>query len=409
MRRLEGVFRIPRDSEVSNDDGYDGKDETCTDHDEDTKSYIDSEIVDQAAMLQLLASRGISAPKLLAFDATATNAIHGPYVFQEYCEGTPLGLVYENMSFNEKLNIADSLVEAMLSMERVKFTEIGSILSTNVSAKATKGSYFLGTKGPDLELSVRGFDVDTNRGSLAVKPYTSIMDLISRQFDAWYQMELKDGESQITDMWQRLREIFEDMKALGFFSTRNETNELTAKSVLYHWDLEPRNILVKRIQNQSGNNHTTDEMDASKTIWAIDKIVDWDKVLAVPPLLTRKPPTWLWDFSDDTYRSSRPSISSDYDGDVDLFSPSRYDSEGSRLSQEDQQTREHFEERFISGLAAMYGEHDKKTYQEDAYGKGRWIRRLARFAIYGASDGQNWKRFDHFSEEWPKVRSQYTE
>jgi hypothetical protein len=32
--------------------------------------------------------------------------------------------------------------------------------------------------------------------------------------------------------------------------------------------------------------------------WEIDKVIDWDRVLAVPEVLARKPPVWLWTSSE---------------------------------------------------------------------------------------------------------------
>jgi hypothetical protein len=128
-------------------------------------------------------------------------------------------------------------------------------------------------------------------------------------------------------------------------------------------------------------------------------IIDWDRVLAAPAILTRKPPIWLWDFSDE-FQESPNSIGSDYDGDVDLLDPKRYDSTQGRLSEADQQGRARFESRLVEGLRGLYASFDKDAYLEEAYGKGRWIRRLARFAIHGASDSQDLTRFEHLDRDW---------
>ena len=44
-------------------------------------------------------------------------------------------------------------------------------------------------------------------------------------------------------------------------------------------------------------------------------------------------------------------------------------------------------------------------YLEDAFGKGRWIRRVWRFLLYGFMRDRDLKRFDRFVDEW----NRYTE
>lgn len=402
-RRLEGVFRIPRFANVSLDDeNGDGNDDKS-----DGGHRVDSEVQDQAAVLQLLTLQNISAPRLLAFDATPANAIGSPYVLQEYSDGTPLDIRYENMSFSEKLSIVDSLVDHLLSAEQIKFPKIGSVHAAKCPDIAVKGSYFFDSRGPDLRVEIRAFDTGAESQPRAHESSTSLGDILSGQLQAWYQQQLSldENSNPISDMWRRLCEIFEEMQALEFFSSQNKACLSTAESILYHWDLEPRNILVKQIPIPADNNYTLDETHESEVRWAIDKVIDWDRALAVPPVLARKPPVWLWDFSDDIGNSS---ISSDYDGDVDLLPPARYDIDGGRLSPEDQRIKKHFEDNLILGLARMYKGYCRDVYLEEAYGKGRWIRRLARFAVHGAHNSQDLTRFYHLDNEWSTARSQYT-
>jgi hypothetical protein len=55
----------------------------------------------------LPAVREVPSPAILAFDATTANAIHSPYTFQEFAEGTRLDELYDKMSLDEKLNTVD--------------------------------------------------------------------------------------------------------------------------------------------------------------------------------------------------------------------------------------------------------------------------------------------------------------
>ncbi|KAG9237381.1 hypothetical protein BJ875DRAFT_370148 [Amylocarpus encephaloides] len=105
-------------------------------------------------------------------------------------------------------------------------------------------------------------------------------------------------------------------------------------------------------------------------------IVDWDDVMSAPLVLTRKPPTWLWD--DEDYRTSG------WDGDCDTKLTRD-------LTQNEMVVKAHFDQ-VIARLAP--------TYIDDAYHRGLWLRRLARFAIYGFSDDRDIERYEAFVEEW---------
>ncbi|KAF2725351.1 hypothetical protein K431DRAFT_291017 [Polychaeton citri CBS 116435] len=372
-RNVTGVFRIPRFPNIG-----DGSETDAT-------RRIDSEIQDQAAVLQFLASRDIPAPKLLAFDASAANAIGSPFVFQEYSIGKSLESVYGDMSLQEKLSIVDSLLGFLLSAEQIQFPSIGTLKATRSPNSAVKGSYVYEPAHAQLELEVRAFEVGTDSQSNHQTSSTSTLELLSELLDA------RRRSGVMVSMWRRLGAILTEMQAMDVFRPRNGTPRHSTASILYHWDLEPRNILVKPRQEMDGGNGKETYQ------WEIDKVIDWDRVLAVPAVLARKPPIWLWDFSSN---SEHPSIASDFDGDVDQLTPSRYDTGSGRLSPSDQEIRQHFEDNLVIGLSNLYPGYSREEYLEDTYGKGRWIRRLARFAIHGLSDSQDWKRFNEFDKEW---------
>ena len=104
------------------------------------------------------------------------------------------------------------------------------------------------------------------------------------------------------------------MRGLGFFEECG-----VAPSVLYHWDFQPRNIIV-----EGGN-------DQSK----VTGLLDWDEVLSVPLVLARKPSAWL-------------------------LLP-----EGKMTSSQD------------------VNEWEIRPYVEDAFGKGRRIPRVWGFLLHG--------------------------
>src|SRR5947207_12624811 len=101
------------------------------------------------------------------------------------------------------------------------------------------------------------------------------------------------------------------MQALGFFAPQANSMEYASnrRNILYHCDLEPRNILVVPVYD--------DIKTRTEQRWRISSVLDWDDALSVPAVLTRMPPVWLWDFSEDD--SDDEAIPKDYDGDFDLL------------------------------------------------------------------------------------------
>jgi hypothetical protein len=67
---------------------------------------------------------------------------------------------------------------------------------------------------------------------------------------------------------------------------------------LWHWDLEARHILVEkrpRTMSESGGKDKSQKSTSEEELrWTITGIVDWDDALAVPRVLARAPPTFLW-------------------------------------------------------------------------------------------------------------------
>jgi hypothetical protein len=345
---IRGILRIPRFTNASQgNDGGNG----C---------QIDSEIQDQAAVLMYLALHNVPAPTLLAFDASAANHLGAPYVLQEFSTATLLSNEYGSMSLQQRLDIADSLAEFLVSTERIKFPKTGIIRAFKRSNTPVEWSSFTDATQPDLEIEVVGFNGGAGERWLPGQP--PLADYLAKQLHYWHQKLGDPGKwGKIEYMWMRLDRNLAQMQENGFFSCKNKQFISTADSILYHPDLEPWNILVKRKQPATGGETAG---------WEIDKVIDWDRPLAVPAVLAREPPLWLWNVN------------------------------GGSLTPDDQHVKERFETTFAEKLGGLYEGYNKATYLEEAYGKGRWIRRLARFGIYGASDSEVEERFRQFDKEW---------
>lgn len=282
-----------------------------------------------------------------------------PFLLQTRLEGQGLDLVYQDFTIAERLTIASELARILFAMESVKFQNSGRLCcSAEVSARKTvedvDNSVLLNY------LLVQRFGIGIGRPELKTKTRTtsSLQELLSTELDAWLQRELSDGRgSFVADMFKRLKEIYTEMEELGFFHERASLNS----NVLYHWDLEPRNIIV----NREATACSSDVPDTYN--FEITGVLDWDDALSVPSILACKPPVWLWDFSDD--ESLPSSVLADYDGDVDLLPPELYDEASSRLSEEDLQVKRFFATEISNQLYGDSGPVCREAYLDDAYGR----------------------------------------
>lgn len=382
-KTVKCLFRIPRVFVMAEEDKDRGP----------PRPEINCEIHDQSAVLQFLASRAITAPRLLAFDATFANPIDSSYVVHEFASGTRLDLLYADMTLPEKLSVVDSVVKVLIAMERIQFTKTGILAATKQPAPPPKLCNIDDMQWNTLASEVQGFTANTDGDKGLCQSSTTTATFLFEQLDAY-----REGSRHLTDggakfrLYERVRRILSEIKEFGLFWFAMSASP--SPSILYHWDLEPRNILVRKTDNLRGIH------------WEIDTIIDWDQPQVVPPVLTRRPPIWLWDFTDITENSSVPKDCGD---DVDYLPPNRYDASSGRLSEDDRRIREHFETSFVQGLQEVYPGYNRDDYSEEAYGVGRVIRKVAYFAIEGFTDVREFDTFEALDKEWRQLRSAYSQ
>jgi hypothetical protein len=389
--QVKGVFRIPR----------------FTVWEDDEKAIVepyelDRRVHEQAVLSCFLAVHEIPAPRILAFDATGVNAIHSPYTFQEFAEGRRLDEAYDDMSLEEKLNIVDEYVSMLVRLESIRFEKAGRIGCVEQAAVAHIGlPNKLGlfeqrsSSNAAAEVKIMGFGTG---GEPRVPTRTARfpLQMLNEQLDSWikYEVETARGPSAVTaGNFKQLKSAVREMETLGFFEplppSRQDLEE--SNNVLFYCDLEPRNILVvsssEDLQSRGGQK------------WRISSVLDWDDALALPSILTRKPPIWLWDISE-LDAGINKSIPADYDGDVDLVPTDRYAESGGRLSEDERRIKRHFEESLVRQLSIQNPSMNMAVYQDETYGRGRWLRRLTRFALDGFGSNLDFDRFDRFVEEW---------
>ena len=150
------------------------------------------------------------------------------------------------------------------------------------------------------------------------------------------------------------------MRSLGFFEVCS-----VAPNVLHHWDFELRNIMV---EGENG-------------LYKVTGLLDWGSVLSVPLVLARKPPAWLW-FPGGKMTSSQDCTDLDLDVDEVELGPA--------------ELRTLFERKMEKRVGSKY--------LEDAFGKGRWIRRAWRFLLHGVGGWEDLEQFGRFVKEWDSYR-----
>ena len=376
---VTGIFRIPRWP--------------------DQASGVDQNILNQVVTLNHLFELKVPVPRILAFDATSNNAIQSPYVLQSLGIGARLDTIYKNMSLPEKLCIVDEIVSLTTKLESIRFQTAGRLVYMDApgqpnSTRLDRSAFMeYDARVTGSQLHVTGFNAGSGDEKITTQPLTSLYDIISDQFDAWLTEEWQkpdDNHSLVARTIGGLRVISWEMKQIGFFDEETHSKA----NVLYHWDLLPRNVLVERVPDAEGSGLTQR--------WRISSVLDWDDVLSVPVILTRKPPMWLWTFSEEPDLDFMPS---DFlDDDFDLLPSDRYTEESGRLVGDDVQVKQYFEEQMLKSLSLANPSINIAAYNDEAYGKGQWIRRLWRFALHGIESSYDLGRFERFQRDWATFR-----
>jgi hypothetical protein len=92
------------------------------------------------------------------------------------------------------------------------------------------------------------------------------------------------------------------------------------------------------------------------SVLIISGVLDWDKAISVPGVIGRKAPVWLW----------RPEVLVE---DADTTEPIAFTNDQNLI-------KERFEVAMTASLP---------SFLDDAYHRGRWLRRIMTFALRGFS------------------------
>ena len=290
-------------------------------------------IENDAFLLGYLADK-LPVPRVKAYSTTRDNALNAPFTVQTRLPGQSLDDVYGDLDHKDKFAIADQIVDLLAKIESVTFATAGTFTAScplpgivcdfNITAAPSVSIFNEGDeefmKDPKVWQDRAGPDVKS---------------LLISHLNGWIQKELKDDEEQNSltiPSFKKLLGMMDDLDHEEAFK------DGPYPVVLHHWDLEPRNIMVEK----------------SSGAWRVCGVIDWDDAIALPRPLARKPPAWIWDFDAEGFT-----------GFLDNDHHPNY-----ALSDENMMLKAHFDAK-----AAAAFPH----YLEDAYGCGRWLRRIWTF------------------------------
>ncbi|CAF9941296.1 MAG: hypothetical protein HETSPECPRED_003042 [Heterodermia speciosa] len=276
------------------------------------------------------------APRVKAFDATKDNPLETPYTVQTRIPGVSLDHVYDELNFEEKCAIVDQFVGLLSRIESIHFRVAGTFSAnplrwTKIRSVTSGAVLKLFDEGP--EEFVSGPKIAEDREGRDLKLF------LSSHIEGWICQQKKEEVSLSLPLLPRLFGMLETLGREGAFAAKE------TPVVLNHWDLEPRNIMVEKVNDA----------------WKICGVIDWDGAMALPRPLARRAPDWIWDYN--------------REGFTGLLDNDHHPNQA--LSDESKDLKAYFDAKAAATL---------EGYLEDAYGKGVWLRTIWTFARRGAEN-----------------------
>ncbi|KAG9566867.1 hypothetical protein KCU71_g691, partial [Aureobasidium melanogenum] len=363
-----------------------------------SKEPFQWEILDETVLYNMLEDAGIPGPRILAYDVGRHNALKFPYSIQTRLPGVTWISVIQDMPLESQLLLAQDLADVMARLQTVQFESSGRLQCNQKLDTPLQLSIGSSSRAEVKEkLEIWGFPkeigalMDSERTSPCQPVWSSLYDLLFFTVHDLLTRELQKVQprgpsEQLARMYFKLQDIIQDMDRIGWFS---EADKAPSKSVLHHWDLEARNIMIE----QTGDDFSSP--------WRISGVIDWDNPHALPAVLTMKPPVWLWDASDDAELPE--AVQEYYNNDFDWMPLEYYEKENAEhLNADGMKVKQRFEEAIVEKLySKQYGADAHAKYLDDAYGRGRWLRRIWRFASEGIfSYPPHYRRMEQLDREW---------
>ncbi|KAL9024167.1 MAG: hypothetical protein Q9196_006716 [Gyalolechia fulgens] len=352
------ILRVPQSPDIDEDSGK------C------------EAIVNDAALLAFLVGK-LPVPAVKAYSATEDNALGTPFTIQTRISGIPLSEVYDELTYEEKESIVDQFIDLLAETESVRFPTAGTFTASSSLPTSTHDLDTSTVASPSITYFDKGDeDFVKEPKTSSDRAGTDLKALLTSHIHGWIETERKhtekyqDGVSLTQPYWARMLTMLDQLDREGAFAATT-----TTPIILHHWDLEPRNIMVA---------------PTAPSGYAIVGIIDWDDAIALPRPLARKPPAWIWDFDSDAFTGY---LDTDHHPHKTDLVPADGDGGGANAA-----LKSHFDAR----AAAVLG----PAYLDDAYGNGRWLRRIWTFARGGVYSTWYLGLIKELVEDWEKERRQ---
>ncbi|KAI4869602.1 hypothetical protein F4820DRAFT_384488 [Hypoxylon rubiginosum] len=238
-----------------------------------------------AAILEYLNEfTDLKVPRVITWDATANNSLENSYIILSRIPGKCLQDVWEDLTHDQKLRLAQELAQQFLQIESVTNSSAGAIkvhekgfrhgdeVSERIFVEALATDIWEAPGNP-----INWFNGDN--GLLPLErlrhdpPNLNVNDIMLAIFKRriYQAKNYTDPQDCYLDTYELCQDVVEDMVKLGIFESESDA------ICLHHTDLFPRNIMV----------------DFSPDI-TITGVLDWDVTLFAPRFAGRAPPRWLW-------------------------------------------------------------------------------------------------------------------
>ncbi|KAL8936197.1 MAG: hypothetical protein Q9211_004304 [Gyalolechia sp. 1 TL-2023] len=303
------------------------------------------DIENDVALLRYLSDK-LPVPVVKAYSSMSDNVLEKPYSIQTRLPGISLEKVYADLTYEEKLNIIDQLVQLLAKVESIRFSAAGTLSATSSSfaVESPMSSFSEGDEELMQDPSVAQYGTGAD-----------VKFWLQSHINHWIQKELELDKSFTLSSLRFLTSMINELDQEGAFKASPHP------IVLHHWDLEDRNIMVEKIAGT----------------WKIQGIIDWDAALALPRPLTRRAPDWLWD--------------SDFEGFTGYLDNDHHPKPDTELSVHDAGLKAYFDAKAAETL---------EGYLDDAYGHGMWLRRIWTFANEGLDSMWYLDLVKKLEEDW---------
>ncbi|KAL8791341.1 MAG: hypothetical protein Q9195_005960 [Heterodermia aff. obscurata] len=293
-------------------------------------------VLNSVTVLNSLAE-ALIVPRVKAYSATKDNALGKPFMVQAMLPGQSLDKLWSELPHEDRLEIVDLFVELLAKHEAITYPKAGGLEASSSIASSMNDFAPLAAAFPNVKPFDEGDEEFLeNPQVLRDRAGADVKASLISHLNGFIAMDIrKEGEENefLAPKLRGLLAIIDELDREGAFAATPQIINL------HHWDLEPRNIMVAQ------DNGT----------WRITGVIDWDETQANSRVLTRKPPSWIWDFDDE-------EITGYMNCDFRAIFP---------LTEKNMALKDRFDTKAAESLP---------DYLEEAYGTGQWLRRVWLFA-----------------------------